>query len=155
MKTRILVLLLVFIQTLCPGQTINQEDVPAPVLKAMENKYPDMKKVNWEKEADKFEAEFKVEKKKVSVLFDAGGQWLQTETELSKSELPQSVIKFLDKEYPGFKLEEACLIKTSTNETMYELEVEKGKSELEITVSENGTALKTEEEKDEKEGKDD
>lgn len=155
MKTAGILLTLVFFHTQFFGQKLKNEDLPAPVRSAFEKKYPELKKVEWEKEDGNFEAEFKVKGKEVAVVFDGGGQWLQTETELEKADLPQHVLQFLEKDYPGFKLEEACLIKTSANESYYELEVEKGKSEFEITLSDKGAVLKKEEEKEDKVGKDD
>lgn len=51
--------------------------------------FPDVKADKWEKEDGKYEAEFRQNKVETSVLFEASGTYVQTETEIAVSELPK------------------------------------------------------------------
>ena len=109
MKTKIIFALSTFLLfNMVYSQKISADKIPATVSAAFKSKYPDVVKAKWEKEnQNQYEAEFKQNKKEQSVLFDENGKWLKTEIEIHVSELPQSVLQALSKEFPGFKAEEA------------------------------------------------
>jgi uncharacterized membrane protein YkoI len=137
---------------------MKSSDVPQIVQSAFAKRFPSVKNVSWSREdASEFEAEFKNNGKEQSANFDANGNWLETETEIKKSDLPAAVQATLAKEFAGYKLEEAELTETSGG-TRYEVELEKGESRYEVQLSEDGSVVKKEEkkeasEKNEKHGK--
>ena len=110
------------------AQDAKQVQVPAAVQSAFSKQFPLDTKAKWEKEKDTYEAEFKRDGKEMSVLFDANGNWLQTETEFKTANLPKAVSEAIQRDYPGYEMEEACIVETNKKETYFEVELEKGKT---------------------------
>lgn len=125
-------LLLPFFQS---AQDLKKEQVPQSVQKAFEQRYPQIKKTSWEREDGNYEVEFHQNGKEVEICFDGEGNWLQTATEMDPKELPEKVKAFLQTNYTGYKIKELMHIKTGKNETYYELELRKGRSECELKLS--------------------
>ena len=75
--------LIIFMLAIFAGFSCAQEGVipPQAVLNAFQKLYPDVKDVEWEKEADNFEAEFYIDGDEISVEFNAKGKVLETEIE--------------------------------------------------------------------------
>lgn len=135
-------ILFCFLPIVLQAQNLKQEQVPQPVQTAFQQKYPDQKKVDWELEEKRYEAEFTVHGKEVEVCFDEQGQWIETCTELDEADMPASVKSFLDKNYAGYTVKELMLVKTAKEETFYELELRKDRSECELRLNPEGQAQK-------------
>ncbi len=145
-----------FISVSAYAQKIASDKVPPPVHAAFKAKFPAAEKTEWEMENDQeYEAEFKVGTMEQSARFDRAGKWLETETEIKVSELPQAVQDALAKEFVGFKIEEACKVEDVLHGSVYEAEVEKGKEEYDVLVDASGKVLKKESEKPEEGDKED
>lgn len=136
-------ILLCFLPIVLQAQNLKEKEVPQSVQRAFQQKYPDQKKVEWELEDKRYEAEFKVSGKEVEVCFDEQGQWIETCTELDEADMPENLKRFLDKNYAGYAVKELMLVKTANDETFYELELRKGRSECELRFNGvTGTAEK-------------
>jgi hypothetical protein len=126
--------------------------VPTKVEKAFHQKFPEVKKVRWDKEnANVWEAEFKMDGKEWSANFDETGKWLETEMEIGKGEIPDNIQRVLNEKYAGFKIEESE--KTETMEgKFFEFEMEKGEKTIELRITPDGKVVseKVEEEDDDK-----
>jgi hypothetical protein len=122
------------------------KDVPAAVKKAFESKFSEAKKVEWEKEKDsEWEAEFEQNGIEYSANFLADGTWVETEHEIKKEEIPVAVLAKLQLDFEGYKYDEVELSETP-NGKFYEMELEKGKEEIEVTFSEEGKLISKKEE---------
>lgn len=88
-----------------------------------------------------YEAIFKLNRQEVSANFDKDGNWLSTETEIEKSELPATIQISLEAGFSGFKIEEASKIESVRDGVSYEVKIEKGKESLEIVFSPDGHVL--------------
>lgn len=108
------------------AQKIKEAEVPAPVKAKFASLYPGVKAEKWEKEGANFEAEFDQNKVETSVLFDASGNLLETETEISPNDLPQTVKDYMAKNKPGMSIHEASKIVTAGGTVTYEVEVKDG-----------------------------
>jgi len=127
----------------------SETKVPAKVKAAFSQKFPNATKVKWEKENEKeWEAEFKMDGKEYSANFDNSGAWMETEYEISADALPETVKACLEKQFEGYKVEEAEVAE-SPEGTVYEMEIEKGKSEMEVSISATGKVLEKEQAKEE------
>ena len=62
------------------AQTIKIQNVPIAVKAKFTALYPDVKNAEWEKENSQFEAGFKQNAMEISVLIDATGTLIETET---------------------------------------------------------------------------
>jgi uncharacterized membrane protein YkoI len=59
------------------------------------------------------------------------------------SELPAVVVKAINNQFPGYQIKDANLNETPQR-VAYEIDIKKGDSEKEITISKTGKVLKTE-----------
>ena len=117
-------------------------DVPAVVKSAFEVKYPKAEKVSWgiEKPGE-FEAEFVLNRIESSAVFSTTGQFLESETEIKESELPQAVKATIAKDFAGYKTGDVAKSTDAKGVVSYEIGVSKGKEKLEISFDSNGKLL--------------
>jgi len=135
-----MITVLAFIGFSACGQA--DKNVPEKVKTAFAKKFENAKKVKWDKENEtEWEAEFKMDGKKYSANFDLDGNWMETEYEIKKADIPAVVQATLDADFLGYKVEEAEVSET-TDGKFYEFEIEKGKTEKEITIDESGKIVK-------------
>lgn len=121
-------------------QQLKESDIPTTVKSTFASMYPGVSNVKWVKEDDKYEAEFKQNKKGVSVLLDAAGKIEQTETEITLSTLPTAVTDYVSKNLNGKKIKEASKMVDSAGIVTYEAEV----GGIDYLFDMNGNFIKTE-----------
>ncbi len=128
--------------TLIIAQNIPISKVPGSVIAAFKAKFPHASKEKWEVEnKTEFEVEFKLKGKEQSANFDITGKWIETETELKMSSLPEIVKSAIKSDFPGFKIVELEKIESAINGICYEAEIEKSEEEFEVLYSSNGKQL--------------
>lgn len=131
--------------TTCQAQRMNESDVPTAVMSAFQDKYPDAKDVEWEKEsATEMEAEFELNDEEMSANFSPDGTWLETETEIKKEDLPEAVKSTLKSEFADYEVEEVEKVATLEQAEAYEAEPEKDETTLELLLDSSGKVLKQE-----------
>ena len=81
------------------------------------------------------------------------GTWQETEHEVKPNDVPQDILSSLKSNFPGYEIEEAEISET-TEGIFYELEIEKGKDELEVMIDSKGQVLKQQSEKESEENHD-
>ena len=114
-------------------------DVPAPVKAKFASLYPTVKKAKWSKEEANFEANFEVDEVETSVVFDASGNVMETESEIKVSDLPKSVTDYCAKTWPGKKIGEAAKLVDGKGVVTYEAEI----SGVDQIFDANGTFLRS------------
>jgi len=120
-----------------------QTNAPQNVLNAFNQKFPNAKEVEWGKESENiWEAEFESSDKDMSANFNLKGEWLETETELAKKELPARVKATIKTTYKGYKVEEVGYTETPQLKA-YEIEVKKGEKLIEVMLDDSGNIIKT------------
>lgn len=114
---------------------------PKTVTDNFNSKFSGATKVKWDQEEEnEWEAEFKMNGEKMSASFDSAGKWLETESEIKKSDLPGVVLSAVNNEFEGWKIEGIEKLE-SPEFNGYELSVEKGKQEFEVKVSAEGKII--------------
>ncbi|RUT72856.1 PepSY-like domain-containing protein [Ancylomarina longa] len=132
----------------------NKKPVPTAIQNAFLVKFPDAKKVKWDKENKmEWEAEFKMDGKEYSANFLADGTWKETEYEIKKAAIPATIKQTLDTEFAGYEIEEAEFSKTADGQ-VYEFEIEKGKTNMEVAIDKSGKVVKREEQQEEEKDND-
>jgi hypothetical protein len=132
------------------GQTDSK--VPEKVKTTFSQKFPGAIKVKWDMENDtEWEAEFKMDGKEYSANFDLSGTWMETEYEISASDLPKVVQATIDKEFAGAKFEEGEVSETA-NGKVFELELKTGKKEMDVSIDTNGKVLSKEQAEEDTDG---
>ncbi len=139
------------------GQT--ETKVSATVKTAFSEKFPGATKVKWDMENEnEWEAEFRLDGKKYSANFDNTGAWTETEYEITSDALPETVKACLKRQFESYYKVEEIEVVESPEGTVYEIEIKKGRSEMEVTISASGSILEeglpAEEEGDEEGDKD-
>ncbi|PKP22446.1 MAG: hypothetical protein CVU05_03960 [Bacteroidetes bacterium HGW-Bacteroidetes-21] len=107
------------------SQKLKDNEVPALVKNKLTSVYPNLSDVKWEMEDGKYEAEFDVNKVETSVVIDATGNLLETETEIEPSALPQTIQTYCAQNVPGKKIKEAAKIVDAAGKISYEAEIDK------------------------------
>jgi hypothetical protein len=124
-KNSALFLLIFLFAAVLYSQNIKESDVPQAVKTKFSAMYPDVSNTKWEMENGKYEAEFKENNTETSVIFEANGMYVQTETEISVSTLPAGVNDYVSKNLPGKKINEASQITLTDGTVVYEAEIGK------------------------------
>src|SRR5437763_228040 len=112
--------------------------VPAAVKTSFSNKYPEAKKVTWEKEKGNYEANWGGKSgEDHSVQFTPAGEMIEMVQAIPVSQLPPSVITYIKQHYKGAKITEAGKVTDSKGTITYEAEVNK----KDIVFDEKGNFL--------------
>jgi putative PepSY-like beta-lactamase-inhibitor len=149
MKTIIILAGLLAFSFTANAQKVKESEVPAAVKTQLAAMFPGVKADKWEMENGKYEAEFKQNKIETSVLFEANGTYVQTETEIAVSELPDGVKDYVSKNLSGRKIKEAAKIASAEGSLTYEAEI----GGADYMFDANGNFLRKETEKDDTEDK--
>lgn len=144
MKTFITILSLSLGVSMVNAQTVKEADVPKAIMDSFTKQYPGVKAEKWEKEGNNYEVEIHVNKVETSVVYGPNGNLLETETEISVSELPQAVNEYVSKNLPGKKIKEASKITTAKGVVTYEAEI----GDEDYLFDASGSFLKKESEKE-------
>lgn len=125
--------------------SLNAQDLKVPVIvkDAFKKLYPKATNIQWDKEGkNEFEVNFKNENDKISVVFDKGGNLLETETEIEVNNLPEKVLQYVKEKYSDHKITEAAKIVDGKGKTTFEAQITKGKSKKDLIFTEDGQLLK-------------
>ncbi|WPO89259.1 hypothetical protein [Chryseobacterium sp. HR92] len=98
--------------------------IPLAVEKAFQKSHPSIT-AKWEEEDGKYEAGFKQNGKKMSILYSAAGVLEESETEIAISQLPPSVAQYTAQHKLG-NIKEAAKITKADGTVLYEAEVKGG-----------------------------
>lgn len=125
--------------------TTIKKDVPKVVKDAFAKKFPSAKSVSWDREnSSEWEAEFKMDGMEYSANFTNDGAWKETEHEVKQADVPRKVMASLQKEYPDYKVRESEVSETSEG-MVYEFEIKKGGSKMEVALDSDGRVVSKEE----------
>ena len=122
---------------------IAQTAVPQAVKITFMQKFPNAQKVTWDKEnATEYEAGFVLNGVKMSSNINTEGKWLETETTVKISDLPENVKSAILTKYPTAKITGVSKIETANDGIQYEADIKTGLKKLEVLFSENGKFVK-------------
>jgi hypothetical protein len=120
----------------------SQKNPPENVKKEFFKKYSSAQSVKWEnEEKNEWEAEFKMDGKKMSASFDNSAKWIESETEITQKELPSSVVMTLNKDFQDYKKGHIEIFE-SPEMKGFELGLKKGEASLEVIFDNKGIILK-------------
>ncbi len=134
-----------FLSVSVNAQKITADKVPAAVTNSFKAKFPKAEKVTWELEKKtSYEANFKLNNAEQSSTFDANGKWMETETEIKISELPQAIQQTMSKQFADYKIHEACKLEDVQHGHCYEVEIKKDKVKYDVLLNDKGEVLSKE-----------
>lgn len=123
------------------AQSKEKKEVPKVVKEAFQKEYPNTK-VDWDIEADGFEAEFKMNGKEASANYDKVGHKLATEIEIKESELPVKALTYIATTYPNKKIKETAKITDNKNVVTYEAEIKIDGKDRDLIFDASGKFLR-------------
>jgi hypothetical protein len=130
---------------------LSQKNPSEIVKKEFSKKYATAQSVKWDsEEKNEWEAEFKMDDKKMSASFDNSAKWIESETEIPEKELPAAVVNTLNKDFQGYKKGHIEIFE-SYELKGFELGLKKGETSLEVIFDNNGKIIKKTEAKEEDE----
>ncbi len=125
--------------TIIKAQDLKEKDVPKTVKEAFAKKYPDAKKVSWEKEKSNYEANWGGKSgEDNSVTFTPAAVFVEIVEAIPVNQLPVSVAPYVAKHYNGAKIKEAGKVTDASGKHMFEAEI-KGKD---LIFDEKGIFIK-------------
>lgn len=115
--------------------------VPVAVKSAFSKKYPDAKKVTWEKEKGNYEANWGGKSgEDNSALFTKSGDFIEIVNAIPVNELPATALAYLKEHYKGVKITEAGKVTDAKGKISYEAEVR----HKDLVFDEKGNFVKVE-----------
>ena len=159
MKALFVILISVVLLTSC-NKTKTADDSKQVPQKTMEENFktsnPDAKDVSWETEGEFKEVEYTQNGVTKSIVYDAEGKVIETETEINVDQLPATILAYINDNYPDTEIEEAEKLENSEG-NFFEVEIETtNDEEIELMFSSEGSfineVIETETEEDDDEG---
>lgn len=130
----------------CSFVSCNDDDNFMPedvIVKSFESKYPGASRVEWEVKNSYKVADFYFQSFETEAWFENSGTWVLTETDLRFEHLPEAVKNALAaSSYASWRVDDVDKIERPDAETVYVIEVEQGKQEVDLYYSEDGTFVK-------------
>ena len=144
MKTKFFMFLFAACAVMFASCSDDDDFVPeTSVITAFNDKYPEAKKVSWEKKMDFKVAEFIHNNHEKEAWFDVQGTWFMTETDIRFDELPLAIQEhFVLSQYSAWHVDDVDMIERYNTETIYIIEVEKGEQEIDLVYAADGTLIK-------------
>ena len=113
--------------------------VPQAAQDAFARKFPNASKVRWGKEnATEYEAEFSMNGVDVSANFNKTGEWLETETSMPFTDLPDPVRSAVKAKYPDASISLAEKIE-HPGSVLYEVHLKSHGKKIELEVNPDGS----------------
>ena len=152
MKTRMTIftslLLAGFAFTSCEDDN-NNYTPNEEIVNVLYEKYPNAQRVDWELQHDHYVADFRDNNTEKEAWFNPKGEWVMTKSDILFKNLPQAIqTTFGESEYKDWRVDDVDMLERVEMETMYVIEVEKGKQEFDLFYAENGTLIKAVEDLD-------
>jgi hypothetical protein len=115
------------------------KEIPAAIKKSFIKLFPSAHNVKWDGDPrTHYEAGFIQDGKDNIAVFLPDGTFKEIETEIRAAEIPRRVLKAVSKKYPLSKISFALKIQRSNNTIVYDLEVNTGIEEIDITLDAMG-----------------
>ena len=122
------------------AQDLNSANVPENLKNAFNKQYPKATDAEWKKELDQYKVEFDLDRRDHEVWYNASGNMLKKEQEITEAELPQDIHSAIKSKYAGYRVDDVEMVWKNKVKT-YEVELEKGQDEKHIIFNEKGTVL--------------
>ena|ERR1700744_3033293 len=121
------------------AQDLKTKDVPQVVKNTLSAKYPEAKKVSWEKEKGNYEANWGGKSgEDNSVTFTPAGTFVEIVKAIKISGLPAAIAPYVAANYKGAQIKEAGRVTDAAGRTLYEAEIKGG----DLIFDENGKFIK-------------
>lgn len=141
MKNLRIAALALFATAAVSAQDLKTNEVPSNLQTSFSNTYSNATDVEWEKKGDLFKVEFEINNMDHDVWYDAQGNVVKSEMEISEGELPSVVASAIKSKYADYKID-SIEVREENGTKTYEVEIEKGwTNERNLIVDASGTII--------------
>ena len=113
------------------------------IVNVLYEKYPNAQRVDWELQRDHYVPDFRDNNIEKEAWYNTKGEWVMTESDIPFEDLPQAIqTAFGESEYKDWRVDDVDMLERVEMETMYVIEVEKGKQEFDLFYAEDGILIK-------------
>lgn len=137
MKRIIILGLLVLLINPVMTQTLKDTEVPKEVIKTFLSKYPKAEGTEWSKNDANYEAKLIVDSNTVVASYDEKGNWIQTLTTQSFSNLPIAIIVSIATKMEGQRISDSYKLEEADGKVTYRVIV----NDIEYGLSVGGNIL--------------
>lgn len=134
MKKLILMLAFAGFLTSSYAQNLMVSEVPVSVTKSFNKNHAKIDSVEWSKVGENFKASYDVKMKSMALTYSAKGKLILTEKQISLSELPASVLAYINENYQGGPIKKSLKVTNPAGKTTYSVRVK----ELDLAFDSKG-----------------
>lgn len=141
-----LIFLIPFVYYNANAQELKENEVPKIIVENFKKKYPNVFVHEWElkKKTMVYEAEFIMKGKSYEAHYNNNGDWIKTERDVNKSEIPEAVWDSLNKtQYANWKIDDQEQLSTPKYEIIYKIKVKRGNEKLLLHFLPDGKQIDT------------
>jgi|TARA_R110000868_G_scaffold131702_2_gene341952 uncharacterized membrane protein YkoI len=137
MKQLILIVFTGFIVCSC-----NKETVPREVQIKFLELEPSAHNIEWSLKRELYRLHYTLDGFNYTSYFDKAGNWLETELEIDKSELPEAISNTIAEKLNDYSIIDIELVKTADDQIFYEIDLKKGDKIYDILFNDSGKILR-------------
>ncbi|MBD3903512.1 PepSY-like domain-containing protein [Chryseobacterium sp. Ch-15] len=128
--------------TTISAQDIHQNEVPSVILNSFQKSFPKASDIDWEIKGNLYEVEFETGflGDDHKVLYSRDGKLVRHEEEISKSNLPKTVLVSIKKSFPGYRTDDIKKI-TEGGKVIYKIELKNYSQEWKVIFDTQGRIL--------------
>ena len=140
MKELKIFMLFLFATSVAMAQDLNTSDLPEEVSNAFAKDNANAQHVEWERDKENYKVEFYMGLSETEIWYDELGTMIKKKQDLNAEQLPQSISEVLKSEFKDYRVDDVDMVWLD-NATTYNVEVDNGKEEWEITFDSDGKIL--------------
>lgn len=140
MKTLKILMLFLSVTTVSVAQDLNPSEVPEPVKSAFMSENRKGTDVEWERDMENYKVEFDMGRMEHEIWYTASGEVIKKEQDISETDLPQVIRDVIKSKYDGYRVDDVEMT-WQNDETIYEVELEKGREEWKLIFDSKGIIL--------------
>lgn len=140
MKSLKILAIVIFATGLANAQDLNSADVPGNLRDTFDKEYPKASDVEWEKELGNYKVEFDLNRRDHEVWYNASGNMLKKEQEITEAEIPEIIRATIKSKYAGYRVDDVEMVYKNNVKT-FEIELEKGQDEKHLIFDDKAKVL--------------
>ncbi|MBM7417512.1 MULTISPECIES: PepSY-like domain-containing protein [Chryseobacterium] len=128
------------------AQDIRQSEVPSVILNHFQKSFPKAADIDWEIKGNYYEVEFETGflGDDHKILYSRDGKLVRHEEEISKSNLPKTVLASIKRSFNGYRTDDIKKI-TEGGKVIYNVELKNYSQEWKVVFDEQGRILQKKE----------
>lgn len=116
--------------------------VPAKVLDHFSRMEPEASDPVWTREAGVYQVDYYLDSRHTTTYYDTEGTWLETESEITVDELPNSILQTIQTKMGEYSIIDMELVNTKDGETLYEIDFSKDDRTYDMLFGTDGKILR-------------